>query len=66
MRYCRGSEILRCCYHPPIWLLGKSTVDATDESGDRLLQELNQALETRPDDILVARTRLFAVRAVVS
>lgn len=40
-------------------LLGKSTVDALEESGDRLLQELNTALEKRPDDLLVARTRFL-------
>lgn len=40
-------------------LLGKSAVDALEESGDRLLQELNRALEKRPDDILVARTRFL-------
>lgn len=40
-------------------LLGKSTFDALEESGDLLLKELNKALEKRPDDILVARTRFM-------
>lgn len=40
-------------------LLGESAFAALEESGDRLLQELNKALEKRPDDFLVARTRFL-------